>query len=339
MDNIIKSFVEELKERITQAQYEAFKVVNKEQIKLYWDIGKMIVDKQTALGWGKSVVKTLSLELQKEFPGMTGFSTDNLWRMRKFFLHYNENEKLAPLVQEISWSKNIVVMEKCNDDLEREFYIQMTKRYGWTKNILIHHIENSDYKKFLLNQTNFDTTLPEKYRHQAKLALKDEYTFDFLELNNEHKERELELQLVNNIRKFLIEMGGYFTFIGNQYRIELEGNEYFIDLLLYHRALRCLVAIELKVGDFQPEFAGKMQFYLSILNDTVKFTHENPSIGIIICKEKKRTVVEYALKESNLPIGVATYDIKAKLPDSMTGYLPTPEEISEYLKIFNKEEK
>ncbi len=337
MEKTIKSFVKELKDRISRAQYEALKAVNKEQILLYWDIGKMIVEKQDALGWGKSVVKTLSVELQKEFPGMSGFSVDNLWRMRKFFLHYNANEKLAPLVQEISWSKNIIIMEKCNDDFEKEFYIQMTKRHGWTKNVLIHRIENKDYENFLLNQTNFDKTVPEKYQSQAKLAVKDEYTFDFLELNDEYKERELESQLVNNIRNFLVEMGGYFTFIGNQYRIALEGDEYFIDLLLYHRALRCLVAIELKIGRFQPEFAGKMQFYLSVLNDTVKLPDENPSIGIIICKEKKQTTVEYALKDSKLPIGVATYNIKARLPDSMAKYLPSPEEIAEYLKIFNEE--
>ena len=338
MDKIIKSFIQELKERISKAQYEALKVVNKEQIQLYWDIGKMIVEKQESLGWGKSVVKTLSVELQKEFPGMTGFSSDNLWRMRKFFLHYNENKKLAPLVQEISWSKNIIIMEKCNDDFEKEFYIQMTKKYGWTKNILIHRVENKDYKKFLLNQTNFEKTLPVKYKNQAKLAVKDEYTFDFLEMNDEYKERELESQLVNNIRKFLIEMGGYFTFIGNQYRVALEGNEYYIDLLLYHRALRCLVAIELKIGSFQPEFAGKMQFYLSVLNDTVKLEDENPSIGIIICKEKKRTIVEYALKDASLPIGVATYNFKEQLPDSMSKYLPSPEEIAKHLKIFNEDE-
>ena len=336
MDEKLKSFIIEIKNRISKAQYEALKAVNKEQIQLYWDIGNMIVDKQTSLSWGKSVVKTISEELQKEYPGIKGFSERNLWNMRNFYLEYAKNEKLQPLVAEISWTKNVLIMQKCKDDMEREFYIQMTKRYGWTKNVLIHQVENKSYEKFLLNQTNFDSSVPEKYKKQAKLAVKDEYTFDFLELNDNHEESELETALVNNIRKFLIEMGGYFTFIGNQYRVEVEGNEYYIDLLLYHRALRSLVAVELKIGEFKPEYAGKMQFYLSILNDRIRLKNENPSIGIIICKSKKRTVVEYALNESRLPIGVATYDIKGKLPESLSKYLPSPEEIAAHLKIFNE---
>ena len=169
-------------------------------------------------------------------------------------------------------------MQKCKDDLEREFYIKMTKKYGWTKNILIHQVENKSYEKFLLNQTNFDKTVQKKYKKQAKLAVKDEYTFDFLALENEHSEKELEATLVNNIRRFLIEKGGYFAFIGNQYKVDVGKNEYYIDLLLYHRALCCLVAVELKVGAFKPEYAGKMQFYLSVLNDNVRLKNENPSI-------------------------------------------------------------
>jgi len=201
-----------------------------------------------------------------------------------------------------------------------------------------HQIENKSYEKFLLNQTNFDKNVPAKYKKQAQLAVKDEYTFDFLALDDDHSERELETALINNIRRFLVEMSGYFAFIGNQFKVEAGKNEYFIDLLLYHRALRCLVAIELKVGEFKPEYAGKMQFYLSILNDNVRLKDENPSIGIIICKTKDRTVVEYALKDSTQPIGITSYNIKGNLPDSMSQYLPSPKEIAKHLKIFNKEE-
>lgn len=249
-------------------------------------------------------------------------------------MHYKDNKKLAPLVQEIGWSKNIIIMEKCNDNLEREFYIKMTKKFGWTKNVLIHQIENQSYEKYLLNQTNFDKALPEKYKHQAKLAVKDEYTFDFLELGDEHCERELEIEILNNIRKFLIEMGGYFAFIGNQYRIEVEGEEFFLDLLLYHRKLQCLVAVELKIGKFKPAYAGQMQFYLSALNDKVKLEEENPSIGIIICKSKVRTVVEYALKDVSKPIGVSTYKISKELPKEIKKYLPSPKEIEKRLSVF-----
>ena len=331
VQDIYQSFLKDIKETILSAQYEALRAVNKELIALYWDIGSMIVERQEKEGWGKSVVEMLSEDLQKEFSGIKGFSAANLWRMRNIYLTYRENEKLAPLVREISWTKNIVIMEKCKDDLEREFYIKMTKKFGWTKNVLIHQIESQAYERFLLNQTNFDQALPEKYRPQAKLAVKDEYTFDFLELGEEHSERELELALINNIRRFLIEMGGYFTFIGNQYRLEVGGDEFFVDLLLYHRKLRCLVAIELKVGEFKPEYAGKMQFYLAVLNDTIRLAEENPSIGIILCKEKNRIIVEYALKDTTQPIGVSTYKITTTLPEELQKYLPSGEEIAKRL--------
>jgi len=203
--NQYQSFLKSVKDRIHKAQYDALKVVNKELIVLYWDLGKMIVEKQEALSWGKSVVENLATDLQKEFPGIKGFSVQNLWYMRQFYIAYKDNKKLQPLVGEISWAKHLVIMGKCKDDLEKEFYIKMTQKFGWTKNVLIHQIENQSYEKYLLGQTNFDRTLPEKYRYQAKLAVKDEYTFDFLELGEEHSERELEVALIRNIRTFLIE--------------------------------------------------------------------------------------------------------------------------------------
>lgn len=326
-----RAFVEQVKEKVYQAQYRALKSVNKELIKLYWEIGQAIVDKQGRHGWGKSVVENLAGDLQKEFPGVKGFSVQNLWYMRQFYSEYQGKEKLQPLVGEISWSKHIVIIGKCKDDLEREFYIKMTKKYGWTKSVLIHQVDGKSYERFLMNQTNFDKSLAEKYRHQAKLAVKDSYSFDFLEMSEEYSEREMELGLIKNIRKFLLEMGGDFSFIGNQYRLEIGGDEFYIDLLLYHRQLQSLIAIELKTGSFKPEYAGHMQFYLTALDETVKAKHENPSIGIIICREKNRTVVEYALKRSQTPIGVANYTISEELPDYMKDFLPSSEEIAESL--------
>ncbi len=321
-------FLIEIKQRIREAQYSALKAVNKELIGLYWDIGRKIVEKQA---WGKSIVETLAKDLQKEYPGIKGFSPQNLWYMRQFYANYKDNQKLQPLVGEISWAKNLIVMSRCKDDLEREFYIKMTKKFGWTKDVLIHQIENKSYEKYLLNQTNFDKTVPVKYQNQAKLAVKDEYTFDFLELGEEHSEKELETALMEKVRRFLIEMGGLFCYIGNQYRLEVNNKEYFIDLLLYHRKLKCLIALELKIGEFTPEFAGKMQFYLSLLDDKVKLKEENASMGIIICKSKDRTIVEYALKESKKPIGVSTYKLTAQLPKNLLKYLPSTEEIVEKL--------
>lgn len=294
-------FVTDIKNKILSSQYEALKKVNKELINLYWDIGQDIVSKQEAYGWGKSVVKNLSQELQKEFVGMRGFSQRNLWNMRNFYIEYKDNPKLQSLTAEI----------------------------GWTYRVLSHQIENKNYEKYLLNQTNFNETLPSKYKKQAKLAVKDEYNFDFLELSSDHSEYELEIGLINSIREFLSQMGTDFAFIGNQYRLEVDNEEYFIDLLLYHRRLKSLIAIELKVGIFKPEFVGKMSFYLSILNDTIKLADENPSIGIIICKEKNRIVVEYTLKDTTQSIGIATYKTMNELPDNLQEYLPTTSEIKD----------
>ena len=273
----------------------------------------------------------LASDLQCEFPGISGFSASNLWRMKSFYETYRDSEKLAPLVREIAWSHNLIILERCSDPLEREFYIRMTKKFGWSKNVLIHQIENQSYEKMVLGQTNFDRALTPELRAQAKLAVMDEYTFDFLELGEKHSERELERALIGRIEDFLRSLGGLFTFVGSQFRLEVEDEEYFIDLLLYHRRLHCLVAIELKVGKFQPEFVGKMQFYLTALDRQVRMEGENPSIGIILCKEKKRTIVEYALSDAVKPIGVATYRIFKKLPDELKGQLPSPEEIAKLL--------
>jgi len=324
-------FVKEIKNKILSSQYEALKAVNKELINLYWEIGKNIVEKQEEFGWGKSVVKNLSQELQKEFVGMKGFSERNLWNMRNFYIEYQDNSKLQTLSAQIGWSHNVAIFQKCKDELEREFYIKMVIKFGWTYRVLDNHIDNKSYEKFLLNQTNFDNTIVEKYKHQAKLAVKDVYNYDFLELGEEHNEYELEIGLINKIREFLNEMGADFAFLGNQYKLEVDDEEYFIDMLLYHRRLKSLIAIELKIGKFKPEYAGKMNFYLSVLNDTIKLPDENPSIGIIICKEKKRTTVEYALKESSQPIGVATYKLTKSLPYEFKDLLPTPSEISQRL--------
>ena len=391
-------FIKEIKDLIYRRQYETMKKVNTDLIQLYWEIGFEINKKQVEQGWGKSVVEVLAKELQKEFPGVQGYSARNLWRMRGFYVEYtqktilpplgaeieNVNLKpmvadlkisklpplgaeidsvnLAPLAREIKktklhpsgaeiqivplpalladigWKKNTVIMEKCKDTLQREFYIKMTRRYGWTKEVLTNNIENKAFEKYLINQTNFDETVPEKYRLQAKLAVKDDYNFDFLEMGTEHSEAELESAIIKKVRVFLIEMGGDFTYIGNQYYIDLADDECYIDLLLFHRRLRSLIAVDLKIGDFIPEFVGKMQYYLTVLDDKMKLPDENPSIGIIICKNKKRTRVEYALKSSNRPIGVATYSYYEYMPEEMRSLLPSPDEIAKIVHGFDEED-
>ena len=320
-----------VKERVRAAQYQALKAVNKELVGLYWDIGRMIVDRQTASERGDTVVKKLAEDLQAEFPGVAGFSWRNLFYMSEFYAAYRSLPKLQPLVAIIGWTHNLIILQRCSDPLEREFYLRMTRKFGWSKNMLVHQIENQSYEKTLLGQTNFDRSLTPELRAQAKLAVKDEYTFDFLELGEEHSERELERALIARVEDFLRAMGGLFAFVGSQFRMEVEDKEYFIDLLLFHRRLKCLVAVELKIGEFQPEFVGKMQFYLAALDRQVREKGENPSIGIILCKEKNRTIVEYALQDGRKPIGVATYQIVKRLPKGLKGQLPGPEEIAKLL--------
>ncbi len=330
------NFKNEITARIRSAQYEALKAVNKEMIALYWEVGKRITEQQTASGWGKSVVENLSRDIQKEFPGIKGFGVSNMWDMARFYAEYQSDEILQPLVGEISWSKHIVILTKCKETRQRQFYILATKKYGWTKDVLINKIEAKTYENYLLGQSNFDMTLPEKIKNQAILALKDEYTFDLIGLAEEHSEYELEQALIKNIRALLMEFGTDFSFIGNQYRLEVDGKEYFIDLLLYNRRLQAMIAIELKIGEFQPEYKGKMEFYLNVLNDTVKLPHENPAIDIIICKSKSRMTVEYALKSSNMPIGVATYSLSSELPEAYKKLLPTSEEIAKKIELLTE---
>lgn len=332
-------FLVAIKERIRLAQYQALRAVNKELLSLYWDLGESIHQKQDALGWGKAVVQTLADDLQLEFPGQNGFSAANLWLMRQFYIEYRSRPNLEPLVREISWAKNVLIMKRCKDDLEREFYLRATARFGWTKAVLQHQLDGKSYEKYLLNQTNFDQTLSPAIKAQALLAVKDHYTFDFLGLAEEHSERELETALIKNVRRFLAEMGGLFTFVGTQHRLEVGGQEYFVDLLLFHRRLRCLVALELKVRAFQPEHKGKMEFYLEALDSQERLEGENAPIGIIICREKNKTVVEYALRTANRPIGVATYTIVPELPAAYRNDLPSPEQITERLRLWDVKEE
>ncbi|WP_448948988.1 PDDEXK nuclease domain-containing protein [Lautropia mirabilis] len=321
----------EVKARIQSAQYAALRAVNKELVGLYWDIGRMIVERQQDAKHGAAIAERLADDLRVTFPGVGGFSRRNVFYMREFFLLYRDDAKVQPLVAQVGWSHNLIIMQRCENVQEREFYLRMTRKFGWSKSVLIHQIDNQSYEKSLLGQTNFEQTLAPALRAQAKLAVKDEYAFDFLELGEQHSERELERALIARIEDFLRAMGGMFAFMGSQYRLEVEGKEYFIDLLLFHRRLHALVAVELKIGEFEPEFVGKMQFYLAALDAQVRQEDENPSIGIILCKEKTRTIVEYALRDARKPIGVATYEITKTLPKKLKDQLPSPEVIAHLL--------
>jgi predicted nuclease of restriction endonuclease-like (RecB) superfamily len=336
IQNDYGNFLDEIKNQIRSHQYEAMRAVNRELVALYWKIGKSIHDKQKELGWGKSVVETLSQDLRSEFPGRNGFSARNLRNMKIFYETYSPNSIWQTLSAKLGWSKNVLILSKCKDNLEREFYLRATARFGWTVSVLQHQLENKSYEKHLIGQSNFDKTVPKHIRSQAILAVKDHYIFDFLELEEKHSERELEKTLVANLQRFLIELGGTFTFVGNQYRIEVGGQEFFIDLLLFHRRLQCLIAVELKVGEFKPEHKGKIEFYLEALARQEQLPHEQAPIGIVICKNKNETIVEYSLSTTNKPIGVASYTTTHQLPADYENQLPGPDEIANHLQKWDE---
>jgi len=328
------TFIKEIKSKIYSAKSKAILSANRLMIELYFQIGKEIVNKQESFGWGKSIVEVMSKELKDEFGEKSGYSSSNLWRMRNFYLSYKDDSKLAQAVREISWGQNIIIFEKCKSDDEKEYYIKNTIENSWNRNVLMHHIKTDLFNrdKTENKSNNFEVALPTKLSELALDIVKSEYNLEFLEVAKNAHERQVEKSLVENIKKFLLELGYGFSFVGNQYKLTLGDNEYFIDLLFFHRKLNALVAIKLKVGNFKPEYARKMNFYLNILNDKIKMPHENPSIGIILCTDKDGLEVEYALQNVEQAMGVSTYTIKEKLPKELENILPTTKEFEELVK-------
>ena len=314
----------QIKKAVRESRLRAQRTVNRELIDLYWRIGREIADRQEREGWGKSIVESLSHDLQEEFPGVQGFSPPNLWFMRQMALEYRDDQILLQLVREIPWGQNITIMTKLKDPAARAYYLRMTAEMGWSRNVLLNQIKGQAYERHQLaeKQHNFAKTLPEHLAAQADEAMKDVYLLDFLGITKPVVERELERRMVNRIRDVILEMGYGFAFVGNQYRVSLEGKDYFIDLLFYHRRLKSLVAVELKSGGFLPEYAGKMNFYLNLLDDLVREPGENPSIGIILCADRNRVEVEYALRGIDKPVGVAEYTLTHDLPAELAGKLP-----------------
>jgi predicted nuclease of restriction endonuclease-like (RecB) superfamily len=349
-----RKFIEDLKDRITAARISAARAVNRDLILLYWDIGRGIVEKQQTLGWGDSIVEMVSADLRQAFPGSFGFSPQNVWRMLQFFRTYTDNlflsqavrelekkgqktpslEELSQIVREliaaVPWGHHANVLAKLTDPAARLYYLQATARFGWSRNVLLNQIRAKAYERAVTDKSthNFALALPDHLAEQADEMLKSSYNLEFLGIRRAVKERELEDRLIERLRDFILELGYGFCFVGRQYRLALGKKEYFIDLLFYHRFLKTLVAFELKVGPFEPEYAGKMDFYLNLLNDKERATGDNPSIGIILCAEKDDVEVEYALRTKTNPIGVAVYQLQSKLPGEMKGKLPTAKQLA-----------
>ncbi|MFH0799809.1 MAG: PDDEXK nuclease domain-containing protein [Pseudomonadota bacterium] len=317
-------FLEKIKSRVQDARTSASRVVNRELIALYWVIGSDIVEKQEQLGWGRSVVEMLSSDLKNAFPATSGFSARNLWDMRRFYAEYHQDEELRQLVAEIPWGQNLLIINRIKGRQARHYYLQATAAMGWSRDVLMNQIKAEAYERQLVasKQHNFDRALPVHLAEQADRSMKDIYMLDFLGITKPVLERELEGRMVAAIKDVLLELGYGFSFLGSQYRVKVGHREYFIDLLFYHRRLKCLVAVELKAGPFQPEYAGKMNFYLNLLDDYVREGDENPSIGIILCADRDRFEVEYALRGIQKPVGVAEYRLTNKLPRELAGKLP-----------------
>lgn len=336
-------FLLELKERIRSAQVKAALSVNRELIELYWDLGRQIADRVRRGKWGTSVIDQLAHDLQRDFPGMTGFSQRNIWRMRSFYLAWSIvaqpvpqldgtilpqpvaelDRKLLPVpLAELPWGQNIVLLEKLTTPQERLWYARQVVQNGWSRAVLVHQIESGLHLRQGKALTNFARTLPPPQSDLAQEVVKDEYAFGFLASAKDFKERDLEQGLLDHVQRFLLELGTGFAFVGRQHHLEVGGEDFYLDLLFYHLRLRCFVVIELKAGSFKPEHAGKMSFYLSAADDLLRHPEDRPSIGIILCKSKNKVVAEYALRDLNKPIGVSSFRATRDLPEEMKETLP-----------------
>jgi predicted nuclease of restriction endonuclease-like (RecB) superfamily len=325
-------FLRDLKQRIRTAQVKAVFAVNRELVLLYWQIGRGILERQREAGWGAKVIERLAADLHREFPGTTGFSRTNLLYMRAFAAAWPEEPFVQQVVGQIPWGHNLRILDLVKSPQERQWYIRRAIEHGWSRNVLVHQIESGLYLRQGKAQTNFQATLPAPQSELAQQALKDPYNFDFLTLTEDAREKELEAGLLEHLRQFLLELGVGFAFVGSQYPLEVGGEDFKLDLLFYHIRLRRFVIIDLKMGPFKPEHAGKMNFYLAAIDDLLRHEDDQPSIGIILCKSKNAVIAEYALHDATKPIGVSEYRLTTSLPSNLRGNLPTIKELEAELK-------
>jgi len=331
-----------LKKQIQECQLRAITSVNKELVRLYWTIGKTIVERQKNSGWGSSFIEKLAKDLQNSFPGVEGFSKRNIFRMRAFYLEYqfvpptvaqiDELEHLGVLAK-ITWSHNIVLIERLEDVEERMWYAKKTLEHGWSRSMLEIWIKSDLYHREGKAITNFQKTLPSPQSDLAQQTIKDPYIFDFLALQEDHLEKDLENGLVEHIQKFLLELGQGFAFLGRQFPITVDGDTSYIDLLFFHTKLRAYIIVELKARAFKPEDTGQLNYYLSAVDDMLKHPTDNPSIGILLCKTRSKIKAEYAFRDINKPMGIVEYEtmLTKALPKDMKSSLPTIQEIEEEL--------
>lgn len=345
-----QQFLVEVTDLVQNHRIQAVQSVQFISNHLYWNIGELIIKKQAEFGWGKSIVEVLSKDLTRLIGEGISWSPRNLWFMRQLVSEYSilnqadsvldilnqldsELKTIKELVSNIPWQHNILIIQKVKDLNARIFYIKNTIKNKYSRSVLLHQIKANAYEKYLQNPTqhNFKNTLTTNLLEQAQESIKSVYTLDFLDINKPVTERELENSMVEKVKRLMLELGYGFCFIGNQYRLSLGNKDYYIDLLFYHRILKCLVAVELKVVEFEPEFVGKLDFYLQLIDDQLKQEDDKPSIGILLVPEKNHLEVEYALRSVNKPIGVSEYILSKELPKELEGKLPTSEEFKNIL--------
>ena len=322
------TFVSDLKQKIADARHRAGLSVNRELVRLYWNIGRDILGRQEREGWGARVIDRLAGDLRQAFPEMTGLSARNLKYMRAFAEAWPDVEFVQQLAAQLPWGHNMLILDAIKRPQERAWYARQTIEHGWSRNVLAHQIGSNLFARQGSALTNFSRTLPTEQSELAQEILKDPYTFDFLALGPDMLERDLERGLIEHLRLLIMELGKGFAFVGSQYHLEVGGQDYYLDLLFYHLRLRCFVVIELKIEDFKPEFAGKMNFYLSAVDDQLRHPDDQPTIGIILCKGRNEVIVEYALRDSSKPMGVAQYRLSQALPAQLEHELPTVEEFA-----------
>jgi predicted nuclease of restriction endonuclease-like (RecB) superfamily len=320
-----KNFLQDVKERIRQARLKAALAVNSELVLLYWSIGSVISESMQKHGWGTKVVEQIASDLRHEFPDMKGLSLRNLRYMRSFAEAWSDEQILQQAAAKLPWFHNCVLLDKVKDAQERLWYSQQAIENGWSRNVLVHQIESGLYRRQGKAITNFRKTLPALDSDLAHQLLKDPYDFEFLGIDHQVKERDLQKTLLLNIRSFLLELGEGFTFAGENYRLQVGGEDFYLDLLFYNVKLRCYVVIELKMGDFKPEYAGKLNFYLSVIDDVLRHKDDQPSIGLLLCKQKNHVVAEYSIRDIAKPIGISGYKLLETLPKQLAERLESDE--------------
>lgn len=339
LDNQYTDLLSEIKEVVEKARIKAISKVNQQLLFLYWEIGQLILDRQNKAGWGAKVIESLSKDLSNSFPDMRGFSVRNLRNMRKFAEAYPDFENMQPAAAQLSWTHHIMLLDKFSDEALRLWYMLKSVEQGWSKRVLKHQIDLEAHKTFGSLPNNFDKLLPQPQSEAVQQLFKDEYIFDFIAHEEKLREKDLEEGLIQHIRDFLLALGKGFSYVGNQYHLSVEGQDFYIDLLFYHFRLKCFVVIELKIDEFKPEYVGKLNFYLSAVDDLIKRDDDQPSIGLLLCATKNKTVVEYALRDVNKPMGVASYKLTHKVPENLKDNLPTEQELKKIMKEIGKRGK